>query len=206
MALLLAIKEMNLPRPCGAILISPWLDQTLSFPSQHLNATYDYLPDIENYRPQYAHESIHKNPFVSPVWAEDLRNMPPILIQVGEKERLHDEALSLAIKLHKDGNRVELEIYTDHFHAFQMFRFRASKTAHIRAYEFIQRTLDSSNARGGAKTTFCHQGVNAVTTCLNEFDHDDCLNDSKHVTENHFIEEQDKKKDCDVNVNFVSKI
>ncbi|KAJ7594874.1 Alpha/Beta hydrolase protein [Mycena floridula] len=43
-ALLQVIRDVGLPMPAGAILISPWCDLTHSFPSIHLNTTTDIIP------------------------------------------------------------------------------------------------------------------------------------------------------------------
>ncbi|RUS19533.1 Alpha/Beta hydrolase protein, partial [Endogone sp. FLAS-F59071] len=45
MATLLAIRDAGLPAPAGAVLLSPWVDLTQSFPSVISNSATDYLPD-----------------------------------------------------------------------------------------------------------------------------------------------------------------
>lgn len=42
--MLVTIRDQNLPSPAGAILISPWVDLTHSFPSLGREDSFDYLP------------------------------------------------------------------------------------------------------------------------------------------------------------------
>lgn len=44
MALLVILRDQNIPLPAGAILISPWVDLTHSFPSVAGDAPLDYIP------------------------------------------------------------------------------------------------------------------------------------------------------------------
>lgn len=46
LATLLVLRDMNLPMPAGAYLMSPWVDLTLSFPSFHEMDGIDILPCI----------------------------------------------------------------------------------------------------------------------------------------------------------------
>lgn len=44
LALLVLLRDRNLPLPAGAILISPWCDLTHSFPSVAADCPFDYIP------------------------------------------------------------------------------------------------------------------------------------------------------------------
>ncbi|KAK8097983.1 acetyl-hydrolase [Apiospora kogelbergensis] len=44
MSLLVTLRDRGLPLPAGAILISPWVDLTHSFPSVAMEAPFDYIP------------------------------------------------------------------------------------------------------------------------------------------------------------------
>ncbi|KAK5083574.1 hypothetical protein LTR05_006077 [Lithohypha guttulata] len=44
LSLLCLLRDQNIPLPAGAILISPWVDLTHSFPSLSRNDGYDYIP------------------------------------------------------------------------------------------------------------------------------------------------------------------
>lgn len=44
LSMLVILRDMNIPLPAGAILISPWVDLTHSFPSVAGDASLDYIP------------------------------------------------------------------------------------------------------------------------------------------------------------------
>lgn len=157
-SLLMAIRDLSLPRPGGAITISPWVgdifsnlkkvDLTASHPSFKENAATDFLPDIplHVYNAYTTTEKI--NPFASPIYGGNFNYLPPILMQVGDKERLHDEGISLAYKIGKN-NSIQLEIYEvlfislfikDQFHVFHILPIlQSSKIANMRAADFIKK-------------------------------------------------------------------
>ncbi|RKP07414.1 hypothetical protein THASP1DRAFT_24432 [Thamnocephalis sphaerospora] len=110
MALLLALRDADLPLPAGGIGFSPWVDLTGSMPSIKTNGATDYLPMptvLEeagarfNLWPGRDHfyateRRLLKSPYVSPMWATDLTGLPPLLVQVGGAERLRDEGIRFA--------------------------------------------------------------------------------------------------------------
>ena len=60
------------------------------------------------------------SPLASPAGA-DLTGLPPLLIQVGDDEVLLDDAIALAQRARDAGVRVELEVWPDMIHVWQMF-------------------------------------------------------------------------------------
>ena len=44
MSMLVTLRDQGIPLPAGAILISPWVDLTHSFPSVAGEAPFDYIP------------------------------------------------------------------------------------------------------------------------------------------------------------------
>ncbi|KAJ3177519.1 hypothetical protein HK101_010217 [Irineochytrium annulatum] len=56
--------------------------------------------DRERSRVRDVTERMARHPLVSPVFSEDMRGLPPILIQAGESECLRDETLALAYRYH----------------------------------------------------------------------------------------------------------
>lgn len=65
---------------------------------------------------------LYTDPDVSPLFA-DLRGLPPLLLQAGRSELLRDEAVRTADKAHAAGVAVELELWPDTAHGFQMAPF-----------------------------------------------------------------------------------
>jgi len=126
LALVLALKiqKLELPQPSGLILLSPFVDLTLTSESLRYNQVHDALLSIETLESgiqYYVPSSIeHGNPEVSPYFA-DLTGLPPMHIQVGSKEILLDDAQRLRDKALAAGVEVEFKLYTGMWHNFQMF-------------------------------------------------------------------------------------
>jgi acetyl esterase/lipase len=50
--------------------------------------------------------------YVSPYWADDLKGLPPVLIQCGGAERLFDEDMAMAKRLEQEGTSpVTMEVF-----------------------------------------------------------------------------------------------
>jgi len=68
------------------------------------------------------------HPLASPLYAE-LAGLPPLLIQVGDRETVLDDSVMFADKARAAGIDVELQIWDGMIHVFQMF---ASELAEAR--------------------------------------------------------------------------
>ncbi|ANF80740.1 esterase [Acinetobacter sp. NCu2D-2] len=124
LALALKIQKQQRPQVSGLILMSPFLDLTLSSPSLRYNSKHDALLSIEALEAgidYYVPSSIQRDdPEVSPYFA-DLAGLPPIHIQVGSKEILLDDAQRFKEKAEQAKVKVEFKLYTGMWHNFQMF-------------------------------------------------------------------------------------
>ena len=124
LALALKIQQDQLPQVSGLVLMSPFLDLTLSSESLRYNRKHDALLSIEALETgidYYVPRSVDRaDPLVSPFFAE-LKGLPPIHIQVGSKEILLDDALRFKVKAEEAGLDVEFKLYTGMWHNFQMF-------------------------------------------------------------------------------------
>ena len=125
LALSLYLKEKNLPQPKCLILISPWTTMQNNLPSREYNAERDLVlgkgtalyDAVKN--PIYAKDFNKKSPLLSPIYA-DLKNLPPMLIQVGGYELFLDECIELAKKAAADEVKVTLTIYPEMSHDFAL--------------------------------------------------------------------------------------
>ena len=106
LGLALKIRDEGLAQVSGLILLSPFLDLTLSSESLRYNRKHDALLSIEtleagiNY---YLPKSMDTaDPAISPLFA-DLSGLPPILVQVGSKEILLDDAQRFKEKAEQAG-------------------------------------------------------------------------------------------------------
>ena len=64
-----------------------------------------------------------RDPLASPIHG-DLTGLPPLLIQVGERETLLDDSVRIAANARKAGVDVTLEVEPGQIHVFQIFASR----------------------------------------------------------------------------------
>lgn len=125
LALALRLKQEDPKQlPSGLVLMSPFLDLTLTSESLRYNAKHDALLSIEaletgiNY---YVPKNVDKSlPEISPLYG-DLKGLPPTLVQIGSKEILLDDATRFNEKAKEAGVEVTYKLYTGMWHNFQMF-------------------------------------------------------------------------------------
>ena len=124
-ATLLALRHAGVPMPAAAVLLSPFLDVTGSGESVTTRADRDpwfHVEDLHVVARYYCPDEIAwRNPLVSPVFA-NVAGLPPMLIQVGDDEILLSDSTRFAEKLEAEGIDVELEIWPEMWHVFQMFK------------------------------------------------------------------------------------
>ncbi|MCG8291359.1 alpha/beta hydrolase fold domain-containing protein [Pseudomonas entomophila] len=122
LALLQRLRDDGAPLPSCGVLLSPFLDFTLSGASVLGNARHDpifTLPFAIAIRGFYAPAEQHASPAVSPLFGS-FDGLPPLLLQVGSSEMLLDDAVRAAAKAAAAGVAVRLEIWQQLPHVFQM--------------------------------------------------------------------------------------
>jgi acetyl esterase/lipase len=122
-ALLLVIRDAEMPMPSSAFLMSPYADLTLSGRSIVDKRDVDPLFTKEVLRMRvkdYVAGGDPSNQFISPVFG-DLRGLPPLLIQVGSHELLLSDAIRLAERAAEDDVAVALEVTPGVPHVFQAY-------------------------------------------------------------------------------------
>jgi acetyl esterase/lipase len=121
----------NDPLPACAVLLSPAVDCTLESRSIVDNEDLDpmlSLPDLLVLRRRYVPSpDWYTNPDVSPLFA-DFAGYPPLFLQAGSSEILRDEAVRTAQRAYEAGVDVELELWPQTPHAFQMATFLPEAT------------------------------------------------------------------------------
>lgn len=112
--------------PACAVLLSPAVDCTLESRSIVDNEALDpmlSLPSLLLLRRRYVPAAVpYTDPDVSPLFA-DFAGFPPLFLQAGSTEILRDEAVRTAERAHAAGVDVELELWPETPHAFQMAPF-----------------------------------------------------------------------------------
>ncbi|WP_106477978.1 alpha/beta hydrolase [Phytohalomonas tamaricis] len=122
-AMLTAARNAGLPMPAAIAVFSPWCDLSLSGCSMQHLAEVDYLLTREGLAKMakcYIGERNPQDPLISPIYA-NLTGLPPMLIQVGSHEILLSDATRLAEKAGMDDVDVQLHIWPEMFHVWQMF-------------------------------------------------------------------------------------
>ncbi len=122
-AALVALRDAGIPLPAAAVCISPWTDLTLTAPSMSSKAASDPMVSRETLAPMaeaYLHGADPATPLASPVFAE-LAGLPPLLIHVGGREVLLDDATRLAERARAAGVAVTLEAWDEMIHVWHAF-------------------------------------------------------------------------------------
>lgn len=120
---LLRLRDEGLPMPAAAFCMSGWFDLEGSGESMRSNADLDLMIDEHGIR--HAAEAFlgggdPKDPSVAPLYA-DLSGLPPIYLQVGAHEALHDDSVRLHERLLQAGVAAELDVAPEMQHVFQMY-------------------------------------------------------------------------------------
>ncbi len=121
LATLLKLRDKGIDLPAGAICLAPATDFTFSDESYFKNAETDTsLADVGFFwwYAAYLGDENPNNPYISPLLA-DLKDLPPILIQVSSSEMLYSDSTRFVEKAKKAGTRAILQSWDDMSHVFQ---------------------------------------------------------------------------------------
>lgn len=120
---LLAIKNEKLPMPACATPLSPWVDLENSGETMKTKAADDPMVQkhmVDQMAATYAQQTSLRDPLLSPLHG-DLSGLPPLLIQVGGRETLLDNATRIGDKAKKAGVSVEVDVWPEQVHVWQIF-------------------------------------------------------------------------------------
>lgn len=148
-ALMMQLRDLGLPLPAGAVLLSPWLDLEMTAPSVVDNAESD--PSItrdslaENGR-QYIGSGDSKNPLASPCYG-DPRGLPPLYIDVGDLEVLLDDSLNFAKRAEQAGCEVVLHVACGMWHVYPAWASLVPEAMEQMktVAAFVRETIESAN-------------------------------------------------------------
>ena len=122
-ATLVKLRDLGIPLPAAAVLLSPWTDLDVTGDSMRSKKREDpfiKIGDVFWMSSLYCGDEDPRNPYISPLYA-DLKGLPPLLIHVGSAELLLDDSTRFAEKAKLAGVDVTLEIWEDMIHVFQAF-------------------------------------------------------------------------------------
>jgi len=120
LGLLTRICTRGLPRPAACVAISPVSDLTYSGESFRLNADSDVVLSIERgdeVNDLYLGDARRDDPLASPRFAS-FPGCPPVLIHVGSREILLDDARTMAARLREFGTQVTVDEFEECPHAW----------------------------------------------------------------------------------------
>jgi len=123
LATLLNLKNLGADLPAAAILLSPWVDLTLSGASYADNSTLDPMLTrevLKAWAETYLADRDAKAPLASPLYG-DLQDLPPMLVHVGSTEILRSDAESLVDKVIEMGGAAALKVWPKMVHVFHLF-------------------------------------------------------------------------------------
>ena len=118
---MLRLRELKLPLPAAAVLISPWADLTCSGETVTSNAHCEPMIPVNALRfisASYSHRENPASPMISPAFAE-LAGLPPLMVQVGSTEVLLSEARRVAEQAARSGVSCRLQVWENMMHVFQ---------------------------------------------------------------------------------------
>lgn len=120
LALAMRLRNSGEPLPACLVCLSPWTDMTGSGESITANSECDPMfagEDIARYASAYLGRGSRYDPLASPLLG-DLSGLPPVLLQVGRREVLLDDARAVHAKVVAAGGSSELRIFDRVFHGW----------------------------------------------------------------------------------------
>ena len=127
---MLAARSRGLKLPGAAVLMSGWMDLEASGQSYTALAEIDPINQramiVAMARGYLGPAGNPKDPLASPLLG-DLSGLPPILLQCGSSEIVLDDTFAFAERARQAGVTVEVQIFEDMIHVFQMFAAELSE-------------------------------------------------------------------------------
>jgi monoterpene epsilon-lactone hydrolase len=122
-ATLVALRDLDVPQPAAAVLLSPWVDLTLSGSSYDTRAASDPFitrSGLERAAAHYLAGRDPADPIASPLFA-DLRGLPPMLIHAGSHEILESDSILFADAAAQANVDVRLKVWDGLWHVFHFW-------------------------------------------------------------------------------------
>ena len=122
-ATLVSLKDQGIPLPSCGVALSPWVDMEVIGESMSTRADVDPMiqrDGLITMAQTYLNGADPRSPLAAPIYA-DLTGLPPLLIQVGTRETLYDDAIRLACRAVEAGLRVSFEPWKEMIHVWHLF-------------------------------------------------------------------------------------
>jgi monoterpene epsilon-lactone hydrolase len=149
-ATLVALREAGDALPGAVVCLSPWVDLEATGESYETRKAIDPMVEWETVdlvSRLYLNGADPRTPTASPIHA-DLRGLPPLLVQVGEREILFSDAQRLADKARASGVDVIFEEWPALYHVWhlQYEILSAARVAIARVGQFVRSRTGGWNA------------------------------------------------------------
>jgi monoterpene epsilon-lactone hydrolase len=121
LATLVRARDEGWTLPSAAVLLSPWVDLTLSGASIEANRSTEVMLEpvlFTGWRDAYVGDRDPGDAGISPLFA-DLSGLPPLHVQATSAEVLEDDARRLVAKAEAAGVDAELVVFDELWHVFQ---------------------------------------------------------------------------------------
>jgi len=122
-ATLIALRDAGAALPAAGVGLSPWVDLALAGDSMTTRAEADPMVGralLAKMADAYLQGADPRTPLATPL-AADLGGLPPLLLQVGGREVLRDDATRLAARARAAGVDVTLEHWEEMIHVWHAF-------------------------------------------------------------------------------------
>jgi monoterpene epsilon-lactone hydrolase len=144
LAILLALKDRNIPLPAAAVAISPWTDLTCSSDSYKTKNRVSVAPlnSWTVFSKHYTGDNQADLPFISPLFG-DLKGLPPVFINSAVDDELYEDGEKFYLKAKEEGVDITFRSGEGMVHCYPLFSpmFREATVAMNEIVGFIQRHL-----------------------------------------------------------------
>jgi monoterpene epsilon-lactone hydrolase len=149
LATLINLKNLGLPLPAKGILLSPWVDLSLSGDSLTSNGETDVMLTaraLHDMARMYLGTRDARAPLASPLFG-DLRGLPPLLVHASSSELLLSDAERLVRLVETQGGDIALTVWPRMPHVFQLLasRIPEGRQAITQLAEFLRQPTDRVN-------------------------------------------------------------
>ncbi len=127
LTLALRLRDAGEPLPAGLMLLSPFLDTTLSGEAIRSACVRDPMLNVDWLKQAVRWYAPEKG---SNLLEADLHGLPPMLIQVGDQEVLASDSTRLSARAARCGVPCSLEVYAGRWHVFQLQAAFLASAAH----------------------------------------------------------------------------
>jgi acetyl esterase/lipase len=149
LAAVLKLRDIEAPLPGRLVLMSPWVDLSLTGESHDTNAMHPNPtePELRRAADWYVGEMGLADPGVSPLFA-DLSGLPRMLVQAGGHEVLLDDAVRLVERANAAGSEATLTVTAGMWHVFQHFDCPEARAAVEEAAAFVNNAPEDADPQG----------------------------------------------------------